>query len=393
MSKLSRFIFGAYLLSVPSSSAQKVFGLLIGAGIPFGKAKEENGEYTVCLTRRGFRRYTEICQEPSDGERVREIGLLALLGRYRLRTGMLIGLLIFSLSVFLSSMFIWDINVTGNTSITEEEIMSRLDAYGFRLGTFKNSVDTRDICRRIVLEAGNLSFMSVNVRGTVATVVVRERNDTEGENEDASPSNLVSGYDAQIERVEVFGGVCEVKQLQTVKKGELLISGVIDSQALGYRLVRAKGNVYGKTTLFFEAFVPFEQTQKTQTGAKIEKKSINFFSKSLNLSKNTIIPYAKYDTIVKERKLFLFGIIELPIFVTTTTYIEYEESTVTLSRNDAYKKALHEVNSQSDTQLADADILSKSLTLSESEQGLSLSLEAECVLNIAKEIKIETARR
>ncbi|MBO5023957.1 MAG: sporulation protein YqfD [Clostridia bacterium] len=393
MSKISRFIFGACLLSIPKDSFEKVSGILIGAGIPFGRMSEEDGEYTVCLTRRGFRRYTAICNGLSYGEKAKEIGLLALLCRYRLRTGMFIGILLFALCICLSSMFIWDINVTGNVSITEEEILSRLDAYGFRLGTFKNSVDTKDICQRIVLEAGNLSFMSVNVRGTVATIVVRERNDDTVAEEDSSPSNLISGYDAQIERVEVFGGVCEVKHLQTVRKGELLISGVIDSQALGYRLVRARGNVYGKATLFFEACVPFEQSQKTETGAKIEKKSIKFFSKSLNLSKNTIIPYEKYDTIVKERKIFLFGIIELPIFITTTIYKEYEETTVTLSRNDAYRKALHEVNEQSDKELFGADILSKSLTLLESEEGLSLSLAVECVLNIAKEVKIETARR
>ena len=126
-----------------------------------------------------------------------EEGLLAILSRYRLRFGMFFGLLIFALSISISSMFVWDINVTGNVNITKEEILSRLDDYGFRIGTAKSFADTKNICDRIVLEAGDLSFMSINVRGTVATVVVRERNSTEPPNEASSPSNIVAKYDAQ----------------------------------------------------------------------------------------------------------------------------------------------------------------------------------------------------
>ena len=393
MSIISRFLFRACVMRVPESTLEKVMGTLIFEGIPFARAKEENGSYTLCLTRRGFHRYRNICGELIYGESVREEGLLAILSRYRLRFGMFFGLLIFALSVSISSMFIWNINVTGNVNITKEEILSRLDDYGFHIGTFKSISDTKNICDRIVLETGDLSFMSINVRGTVATVVVRERSPEEPPQESSSPSNIVAKYDAQIERVEVFGGVCEVSPLQSVKKGQLLISGVIDSAALGYRLVRARGNVYAKTNFFFQAEIPFEEVQKTLTGEKTVKKSIKFFSKSLNLSKNTIIPYEKYDTIVKERKLFLFGIIELPVFVVTTTYEEYAESSVTLSRNEAYAKALLKINEQSEKELANADILSRSFTLTESETSLSLRLETECVINIAEEVKIETARR
>lgn len=393
MSSISRFLFGACILRVPEENKEKVFGTLLFHGIPFAKTREQNGEYSLCLTRRGFKRYKEICGGLIYGESVQSIGVGALFSRYRLRFGMFAGMVFFLLCVCLSSLFVWDINVTGNVNVTEDEILSRLDAYGFHIGTFKSSADTKNICDRIVLEAGNLSFMSVNLRGTVATVVVRERDSTEPPNEDSSPSNLVAAYDAQIERVEVFGGVCEVSALQTVKKGTLLISGIIDSNALGCRLVRARGNVYGRTTLFFEATTPLEYAKKTETGEKIEKKSIKFFSKSLNLSKNTIIPYEKYDTIVRERKIFLFGIVELPIFVTVTTYKEYEETPVTLSRNEAYQKALAQINAQAEESLSGADILSKSFSLSEDESSLTLRLEAECVLNIAEEVKIETARR
>lgn len=394
MSKISRFIFGAYLLNVPSDKLKNVLNVLITNGIPFGKTRERNDSYTLCLTKRGFRSYVEKCGgEFLFDERASEVGFSAVLGRYKLRFGMFIGMLIFALSVSLSSLFVWDINIVGNVNITENEILERLDAYGFRLGAFSKSLDTRHICDRIILEKGDISFMSINMKGTVATVVIHESNDDDRGDTDASPSNLVSSYDAQIERIEVIGGVSEIKPLQTVKKGELLISGIIDSNAVGYRLVRARGKVFGKVELSFESEIPLVQTEKRATGEKKEQKNIKFFSKTLNLSKKINIPYEKYDTIVNERKLFLFGIIELPIFIVTKTYEEYEETTVTLSRNEAYEKALSDIEKQSEDVLFGAEILSRKMTLSENADTLKLSVNVECIIDIAQEVKIETARR
>lgn len=394
MSKISRFIFGAYILTVPCECAENALNVLVTCGIPFGKTKERDGAYTFCLTRSGFRRYLEKCGgNLVFGETAKEIGFLALLGRYRLRFGMFAGALLFVFAVSFSSFFVWDINVTGNVNITEAEIIERLDAYGFRLGAFVPRLDTADICRHVILEAGDISFMTINMRGTVATVVVHESTDSEGVVESSDPSNLISKYDAQIARIEVAGGVSEVKYLQSVKKGELLISGIIDSNALGYRLVRARGEVWGKTTLFYESEISLEQSEKTLTGEQTVKKSVKFFSKMLNLSKNINIPYEKYDTIVNEKKLYLFGIIELPVFIVTETYTEYKEVPTTLSRNEAYSRALADITAQSEAELSGAEILSRSITLKEEENSLRLYMEVECILNIAEEVKIETARR
>ncbi len=391
MSRLTRFLFGAYTLTVPAERARDVFNVLITNNIPFGKTKEKNGGVSVCLSPKGYRRYRKICgEEFLFGETAAQTGAFAILRRYRLRFGMFAGLVIFALSVSLSSFFVWDINVSGNVNITEAEIMERLDAYGFRLGTFIPSADTNEICERILLEAGNISFMKINMRGTVASVEIRERREDAAAEEDASPSNLVAKYDGQIERLEVSGGVSAVEYLQTVKKGELLVSGIIDSNALGYRLVRARGKVFARVTLAFESTVPFETTQKTYTGKEISKKSIKFFSKSLNLLKNTIIPYEKYDTIVDEEKLYLFGIIELPIYRVTVTYREYEEAPQRLTRDEAYTRAQKALSEQTESALAEAEILSRQTSLYESETELRLYTEVYCVIDIAEEVKIET---
>jgi similar to stage IV sporulation protein len=110
------------------------------------------------------------------------------------------------------------VNISGNRYITSEEIYERLDAYGFRIGSFIPSVDTDGICRRIVLESGNIAFMKINMRGTVASVEIQERKkDIEPEDTD-TPSNIVAGYDSQIERIEVIGGDVKYRTCRLYEK-------------------------------------------------------------------------------------------------------------------------------------------------------------------------------
>ncbi|MBQ9747056.1 MAG: sporulation protein YqfD [Clostridia bacterium] len=391
MSKLSRFIFGAYTLTVPEANAPSAFNVLITNNIPFGKTSAQDGAFALCLTPNGFRKYLAVCGgELIFGESAVAHGLFAVLRRYRLRTGMFLGILLFALSVSLSSFFIWDINVSGNSAITEAEIKERLAAYGVREGAFIPALDTNEISSRILLEAGNVSFMKINMRGTVASVEIRERKQDGGGESAAAPSNLVAKYAGQIERLEVTGGVPEVAYLQSVKEGELLVSGIIDSAALGYRLVRARGTVLARVTLAYESEIPLKITEKVYTGAETQKKSVKIFSKSLNLLKNTGVSYEKYDTIINEEKIYLFGKIELPIYVITQTHREYREEERTLTEKEALARALAETDRKSETELAGAEILSRKTEAEARDGKLFVRTEVYCILDIAEEVKIET---
>ena len=390
MSKFSRFIFGAYTLAVPSEQAPRAMNVLITNNIPFGKSREEGGGVLILLSRRGLRRYLDVTGGFLFGERAFCHGLPELFRRYRLRAGVFAGLLIFIASVTLSSFFIWDVNVTGNVSITAEEMQERLAAYGVREGAFIPALDMNDIASRILLEAGNISFLKINVHGTVARVELRERHESEKESELSSPSNLVARYSGQIERLEVMGGSCKVQYLTPVKKGELLVSGIIDSVPLGYRLVRSRGKVFARVTLSYESEIPLEITEKTYTGAEKSKKSIIFFAKSLNISKKTSVPYEKYDTIINKEKIYLFGKIELPIFAVTETYREYREVPRTLSESEARTRALAEIDEKSRAELAGAEILSRTVETEMREGSLFVRTEVYCILDIAEEVKIET---
>ena len=74
----------------------------------------------------------------------------------------------------------------------------------------------------------------------------------------------------------------------------------------------------------------------------------------------------------------------------TEKYTEYEERTRTLSENEAYKLALKEIKEKSESELENAEILSRDTVMTNENGVLSLKVYVECILDIAEEIKIDT---
>ena len=212
-----------------------------------------------------------------------------------------------------------------------------------------------------------------------------------------SPSNMIASADGQIEALRVTGGFTTVKLGQTVKKGDLLVSGIIDSAALGYRLVRARGEVLARTTKTYQVEIPFETTEKIYSGRFFSQKTVKFFSKSIKLFRKDSICFSSCDKIESERRIYLFGLIKLPIFITETEYAEYEIVQKTLSQKEALAEAYRQLRALYENDLAEAEILVSGIeyaTLMTTDNGVSLQTRiAGALHNILGIYGIDEAQR
>ncbi len=391
MKKIFAYLRSAYRISLSAGDARAALDFLTANDIPFYGIRTEENTFSFFLYGAYYKEYVRLRGESRYRKELREkYGLKGLLSRYRQRKGLMIGGAIAVLLMIFSSFFVWDITVTGAKIIPESQILEKLAEKDFKLGAFIPLVNTEDIEQSLMLDMDALSFISINLRGTVATVEVRERL-TETEIEDKqTPSNLIAAYDGQIEALQVTGGVSVVKIGDTVKKGSLLVSGVIDSRALGYRLVRARGEVFARTTLTFETEIPYEYTEKVYTGRFFTKKSLKFFSKTIKLFGKDSISPSSCDKIEIERRVYLFDTIKLPVFICETRYAEYENVTTTLPESQALKKAYDEIRAMSEDILKDAEILGRHTHVSNDGGTLRMTQQIECLIDIAKEVRINT---
>ncbi len=391
MGKLYEYFRGSYTVKAKAESVCRALNLLMKNNVPFYRVKAEgDGFVSFRLEPDAFRKYIVLTEgQIIEDEQVEHFGLASAASKYKMRFGFFLGALLCAALLAASSFFVWDINVTGQTELSEAEILETLEAGGLYIGAYIPNIDTARLENELVIETEKLSYASINLRGTVAEVVVREQKDKEIE-ELSQPSNLIADCDAQIEAIEVRGGIPCVKRGQIVKKGQLLVSGVIDSQAVGYRLVRARGEVLARITLSYKAEIPLVSEKKAYTGEKKTETSIKIFSKKINLFGNSEISYEKYDTIEEEKRICLFDRIELPLFVIKKTYSEYVTESVSTDEKTAYMLAEKEILRQSGEALSSVQILAREERWESDGDAFVLYTDIDCIANIAKEVFIDT---
>lgn len=387
---LMEYFRSPYLISVHTNDARLILDLLVSHNIPFhGQSNAEDTfsffmyapHYAEYIHLRGKRRYRNETRE--------RIGFLRFTELYRKRKGIAVGMVLSLFLIVFSSLFVWDITVEGADRIPEQKITEALAYRGIKLGTFLPGIDTEIAEQTLILDVDGLSFVSIKRKGTVIQVEVRERKKETEIIDTQSPSNLIATTDGQIEALKITGGFAAVKLGETVRKGDLLVSGVIDSAALGYRLVRSRGEVLARTTLTYQVEIPYETMEKVYTGTFFSEKSIKIFSKTIKLFRKDSICLSSCDKIESERRLYLFGFIKLPVFITETEYAEYELIPKTLTQQEALQEAYRRLRALAEADLADAEILGRYTSFSEDGKQLKLTQQIECVINIAEEVKIE----
>ncbi|MBQ9747519.1 MAG: sporulation protein YqfD [Clostridia bacterium] len=391
MTSVIEYFRSVYEITLDESGARAALDFLVRYDIPFYGLRSEGATVSLRMYPPYFREYCARRRERRfAGETRRRLGFAALIRRHRDRAGLLIGGICALLLMLCSSLFVWDVTVTGNERISEHAMLEALASEGLYPGAFIPSLDTEKIEQRIALTVDGVSFFSINLRGTVAKTEMRERIVNTEIVDLQTPSNLVASSDGQIVAVEVTGGVAKVHAGQIVKRGEILASGIIDSAALGYRTVRARGNVTARVTRTHSVTVPLTDEQTVHTGVTHCTYTVKFFSKSLKLFGKDSIWDETCDRIEEERRIYLFGVIKLPIFITKTTYAEYETIPVTRTEDEALAEAKRRLLTWREAELADAEILSIQTETLCDGTALTLTQRIECITDIAREVPIGT---
>ncbi len=391
MNRIIEYFRSPYRIEIAESDSRLVLDFLVANDIPFHDIQNEEGTFSFLLYTPYFKIYEKKRGDRRYRKEVRvQTGFQVLLSKYRKRKGLLVGFILSLALLIFSTLFVWDITIVGADRIPEGEILAALEEQGMKLGAFIPTLDKEKIERTIILEVDGISLISINLRGTVANVEIKERQTNPEIIDRTSPSNLVATADGQIEALEITGGVAAVALGDVVKKGDLLVSGVIDSTALGYRLVRARGEVTARTTLTYHIEIPFQTTEKVYTGDFHTKKSVKFFSKIIKLFGKDSISAPTCDKIEVERRLYLFDTVKLPIFLIETTYAEYEILPKTLTEEEALRAAYAKLREESEAALSDAEILSRHTDITMDETALYLDVQVECIIDITEEVKIGT---
>ncbi|MGN1345142.1 MAG: sporulation protein YqfD, partial [Eubacteriales bacterium] len=174
-------------------------------------------------------------------------------------------------------------------------------------------------------------------------------------------ANVIAGEDGIVEEVNVFEGQACVRAGELVRKGQVLISGVIEQKDGSVRYEYASGEVICRTACPISVEIQTKREEKAYTGRETTQKSIKFFKKTVNLFVNCGTLYTNYDKIDTIEQLCPLGLCALPVWIEKTTYREYDTVSCDIPVRDAAEEAMTALTEQIRAATADAELLSKNI--------------------------------
>ncbi|MBQ6262863.1 MAG: sporulation protein YqfD [Clostridia bacterium] len=388
-----RWFTGSRKFYVDADFQTYVSMLFVREEIPFRSVRSSEGVYSF----KAFGKNVERCEKVLLDE-----GIPYVSGAYRgavpffrfiiRRPGIILGAVLFLAINYLSSHVVWNVTVNGNETMSENDVLEILEECGFTYGVFIPSVDFDSLHSRIMANHPEVAWISVNVSGTVAEVQLRETKFDERERREAGVySNLTASEDGRLVEFHVDGGYPVKAPGDVVKKGQLIVSGVVPLRDGGSRFSDPSGEVLAEIERCVTVRAERLSEQKVYTGREKKEYSVKFFKKTLNLFSNGGKEYPCYDKIESEQRVFLFGTVPLPVWIEKTSFSEYDRVTVERTSGETLDEALSALRYETDLLIGDAELLRKKTNISVDENGVYLTCRVLVLDNIAekREFRVE----
>ena len=391
MQRTVNLLRGFAKISVECPFPERFLNLCAHNGIAFWALQRIDGLRTeLTIPARDIPKAEEFAARLGGSMSVlRRQGVLFFLTRFKRRYALLAGLVVCAAALLVSGRFIWDFSVEGHERLAPEEILEALREVGVTLGTSSSSIDIETIRNHMLLKLDDLIWISVNVTGSHASVVVRERAEKPEIFSRNTPTNVIAEKAGVIERIDTLAGSAQVFAGDTVEEGQLLVSGLVDSNQVGVRLINARAEVTARTWSELNAVAPSGAMGKNYTGRSKKRASWVFGGYRVGFKSSP--PYAMYDKTSRTAVFRITSSIVFPIARVVETYTEYEPTSHQMAEDvaqDYLRAALEEQLRNSTTR---GNILSEQFTF-RTEPGLySAVLTAECYERIDVLRKVDLA--
>lgn len=379
--KVLNYLRGQVTVEVESAAPERVLNLCAAHGIPFwGLTWLSELRLRAAIDRAELPRLREVLTRTDAVLTVvRTEGAPEVWRQYRRRYVLLAAAAVLAAVLALGSTHIWDFQVTGNDTVPTETILRTLEKYGVALGA-RSRIDQEALRNQVLLELPDVVWLTVNMRGCTAHVQVVERQRPPHLYADGEITNVVAARDGLVTKIQALDGQAQVMAGTTVTAGQVLISGVVDSDQRGYRLLHGMGQVWARTWYELSVSVPLTVQEKGQEVGTVTRLAVD-------IGRNRIKIYGKGSmtgpdcdkmTVYHQARL-PFGL-TLPVTLVTERTVRYAAGEAERPMADARAEGETQLMTQLEEALAQSQgqLLDHSFDAVRQGTRLVVTLRAEC---------------
>jgi similar to stage IV sporulation protein len=303
----------------------------------------QNESYEFCISVAGFRRLKPILRKTKTRLHILERhGLPFFIYRYRKRKIFFGSIVLCLAALYVMSLFIWNIEISGNSYRTDSTILKFLEEKNIYHGIFKSKIDSSGLEELLRSQYEDIIWASVKIEGTRLIIDVQENLVTNNEQDvekDNSPSDIIANKQAEIYSIITRNGTPQVEQGKQVVPGDLLVEGKLPimndyGEVAHYKYCRADADILGITSYKYQETFPLEYQDKVFTGKEKNSYRLELFQKRIRL------PFASnnfkyFDTVDEDHPLKIGKNFYLPLSMSKIIAKEYKIEKKTYTKTEA----------------------------------------------------------
>ncbi|MBR4050840.1 MAG: sporulation protein YqfD [Clostridia bacterium] len=228
-SVLLHLLCGYVRFSASGGFTERFINLCSLEGIPLWNLKPDKDGITACTSINGYLNIKKSAVRSGMRLKIRQRrGLPFFLNKYRRRSGLLIGFVLFIAIISVMSSMVWTINIRGNSVTTNEEILAVLAEAGLEPGVFCDKLNAAEIRFFALSRLENVTYIAINLMGSAVNVEVTERTPVPPLISGEAPCDVVSAIDGQIAVLEVYEGTKMYEPGEAIRAGDVLAGGFVE---------------------------------------------------------------------------------------------------------------------------------------------------------------------
>ncbi len=348
LTKLLYYLRGYVTITVSGSYPERFLNvcanrhILIWDVFPCG-----TGVLKCSISLRGFHMLPPIARKTGVQIKIiKKNGLPMLFKRLKNRKWFVLGLLLCIIGLIIINQFIWKLEIVGCQKVSTDYVREKLEDYGLKIGAFRPYIDEKKLQNHMLIEVPELAWLWVDKKGSKVIVQVKERVMPPDLYDADALWDLVAAKDGVIDSMIIKNGNPMVKLGDTVRKGDVLVSGLLLSEkGVEPRTVQSDGEIYARVwyekTKAFSLWNPIRnETGKTET-----KTTIHLFGQNIALFRSPNTSFDQFEEQNAKKELCLFGRY-LGIGYSYTKFTELSTQYEKLSTESTVEKGVLELLSE-----------------------------------------------
>ncbi len=310
---------------------------------------------------------------------IRKNGIYFRFKRYKKRKGFMLAVIVATFLLIFLQNFVWTIKINGNETVSDSQILNIAFQNGLKIGTFLPTKNLEKTKLAMLKDLPSVAFLSLNKIGSIIEIEVAEEVPKPYIISKNTPCNIIALKTARIINSEIYAGQKMFKDGDTVFKGDLLVSGIIETADGKSIYTHSLAKIKGETKFEKEFSFCLNQTEKIYTGKEKTRYNIVLFGKKIPIYIKKSYNL-KYDTLSTP---MAFGIEK-------ETLIFYDENTVTFLEEDALNLIEKSIEAYEKESLKEAEIISREISASKENNTLICKINYHCIEDIVSTVEIET---